>query len=114
MKNWRALGEHEKARVQKLWFIGFLTFITTLTLAGLVLPDLPALEAVSKWISLPLLLAWYYLGGKEQRAYIEARYGKDYPRRGWLKPLGAVLLAFVALLVVVGLAAFALGARGGA
>ena len=108
MKNWRALGDAEKARVQKLWFIGSLTCFTVLSLAGALLPDLAALKAVSKWIFLPLLLAWYYLGGKAQRAYIEARFGKDYSRRGWLKPLGAVFLIFVALVVVAGLAAFAL------
>jgi hypothetical protein len=108
MKNWEALGEPVKASVAKIWVL-----VTLLALAGIptvaaFLPNPRSLDGVSRIVGFVLLLSWYFSSGRSQAEYVKSRYGKDYPRRNWGKPLllGCLaLVGFVVFIVVVDLVA---------
>ncbi|QJR11479.1 hypothetical protein DSM104443_02556 [Usitatibacter rugosus] len=96
MKNYQALGEADLARTARNWMYGsiFMLFVTAFVggAAGLV------------WI-----VIWYMMFQRKQTHYIRERWGKDYPKRGWLVPLligfGALVAAWVAIIAGLGLAA---------
>lgn len=110
MKNWQALGQPAKAQTQKNWFIGVLAALIVLTMASVLVPESKVLDLLSKIGSLAMLLSWYYSSAKAQRALVLARFGQDYPRKGWLKPILAVLGVFIGLMVVAGIVGFIIGA----
>ena len=112
MHNWRALGEPEKAATAKMWAIVSLLVIGGGGLFAMLLPDSKAIDGVLRIIAMALLFGWYFSTGRSQAVLVKARFGKDYPRRGWGKPLGfavLALLAFMAAAVAVALIAGALG-----
>ena len=103
MKNWRALGELEKAETSKRWAIGSLIFMVVMSLLSAFVFEQS--EGFSRASGLGLLVGWYYANGKAQNAYVLARYGKTYPRKGWALPLlsgvGA-LAGFLVVMVIIG------------
>jgi hypothetical protein len=110
MKNWDALGEPVKASVAKVWVLVTLLALAGIILAAAFLPNPRSLDGVSRTVGLVLLLSWYFSSGRSQVEYVKARYGKDYPRRNWAKPLllGCLaLIGFFIFIVVVSLVASA-------
>ena len=99
MKNWRAMGEPAKAATSKKWAIGSLIFFFLIVIVAVALPDSKALDRISRFASLALLLVWYFASGKAQNGIVIARFGKNYPRKGWLKPLLLALLAVIGFFV---------------
>jgi len=111
MKNWEALGEPAKASVAKVWVLVTLLAIAGTTVAAAVLPNSRSLDGVSRMVGFVLLLSWYFSSARSQAEYVKSRYGKDYPRRSWGKPLllGCLaLVGFIAFIAVVSLVAAAL------
>lgn len=104
MKNWQALGDDGKAAAQKTWFIVTLFFVVCLAVVSGFLPDSKAIDSLSRFVPLALLLSWYFSSAKPQAALVKARFGTQYPRRGWGKPL----LIAIAVLVVVMVATVAI------
>jgi hypothetical protein len=101
MKNWEALGEPLNAASSKLWCIVSLGFLLVMVGLGAFLPESKTLDQLSRIAGLALLIGWYVTNGKVQVAFVKQRFGKDYPRRGWGKPIGLALLAILALFAVV-------------
>lgn len=90
-KNWVAIGDEEQARQAKVWVI--VSAIVVLVI--LAIPQL----------GFPYLLVWYFVANRPHAKYVKERWGKDYPRRGWGKPLGIGVLGLAALwAVLIGLA----------
>lgn len=115
MKNWQALGEPGKAEASRRWAIGCGAFLLAWTLLSMVWPDSKPLDLASRLGAFVLLIAWYYASGKPQQAYVVAKYGPGYPRRGWGKPLGiavGVFLAFMAIVFVLALVVGLVAGRG--
>ena len=100
MKNWQRLGEPAKATTSKAWAIVSLAVLVLVLIASILLPDSKALDGVTRIVALGMLFGWYFSIGRQQASYVQARFGKSYPRRGWTKPLLLALLAFVAFMVV--------------
>jgi len=113
MANWRALGEPEKAETSRRWALANVAYIALVVLTGLVLPDSRGIDALTRIGGLALLIGWYYAIGKSQQAFVLARFGRDYPRRGWLRPIGLAVLAMLGFMVAAGIVGAALGALGG-
>jgi ABC-type Fe3+ transport system permease subunit len=70
-------------------------------------PDNKALDRLSRTVMFALLLTWYFTSGRAQASLVKARFGTQYPRRGWAKPLAlavGVVVFFICAMVVVGLA----------
>ena len=100
MKNWSALGEPEKAGSSKRWALVSLVLLTATIAISVIVPESQPIDLLSRFLGLGLLIAWYYKSGKDQIRYVSDRFGKDYPRREWGKPL---LIATIATLALVGL-----------
>ena len=101
MKNWQALGEPRKAATSRTWLIVILFLLVGVALLSAFLPEGNALNRLSSWAPIALLLSWYFSSARSQVAFVAGRLGKNYPRRGWLKPISLALLAYVGVLAVV-------------
>lgn len=110
MKNWEELGEPAKAATSKAWAIGVVSVLVVLPLAIVLVPALSSLQNVSSPVGLVLLTSWYASSGRVQARYVKERFGKDYPRRGWGRPLFMAVLAVLGYVVVVGILAAVLAA----
>ena len=113
MKNWQALGEPAKAATAKVWGIATLIALAVVSLASLLLPDSKALDGGSRAVMFALLLSWYYSSGRPQVALIKSRFGTQYPRRGWAKPLLLAVVALVCFFAAMLLVGLAVGAARG-
>ena len=109
MKNWQALGEPEKAAGARLWIWASLAVFVLLAIASVLVENEKGMDAASRAAALGLLLAWYAANARHQTAYVTARFGKGYPRRGWAKPLLLAVLALVGFVVAMGLVGFVVG-----
>lgn len=114
MKNWSAMGQPDKAKSSKNWAIGSTAFFVGLLVVSVALPESKSLDGLSRIASFALLITWYYAIGKSQNAFVLAKYGKGYPRRGWLLPLLIALGVFVVFIIAAAAIGFALGALNGA
>lgn len=109
MRNWQAMGDDAKAATSRRWVLGSTIFFIALVLLTALLPESQVVDGLSRLAGFALLLAWYYSIGKSQNALVLARYGKDYPRKGWAKPLGAAVVLFIGFIALAGLLGFAIG-----
>jgi hypothetical protein len=104
MKNWQALGEPQKAAASRGWAIGSAVFIVVWGIVSMFLGDSTTVNTFDRAAGLALLLSWYYGNGKPQTSYVLARFGKDYPRRGWAVPiliaLGVIAVLFMLFFVI--------------
>jgi hypothetical protein len=94
------LNEPERARSAKVWFYVSLVMLGIYMLVPLVGVDNQAV----RYLALLYLVIWYFAAGRPQARYVKDKYGKDYPRRPWGKPLLiaiALFVAFVLALVLV-------------
>jgi len=110
MKNWQALGETEKAAQSRKWVWGSVAFFVLLITAGLFLPDSKQTDLFSRAAGLGLLIAWYSASARGQIRFVAGRFGINYPKKGWTRPLLYALLAFFALIAVVVVAILGAGA----
>lgn len=101
MKNWQALGQAEKASRSRKWAKISVAVLALMVVASFILPESNTLDGISRLAGLVLLLSWYYAHGKEQNAYVLARFGQGYARRGWGKPIGLALLCLLAFVAAV-------------
>jgi hypothetical protein len=106
MKNWEALGEPEKARTARNWFIAGIVWLAASCLLDIVAPGAKGLDALSRLGFLVLLISWYFSSAKAQIRYVQQRFGKDYVRRPWGKPFLFVLAAFVGLVMAIAVLTF--------
>jgi heme/copper-type cytochrome/quinol oxidase subunit 2 len=80
MRNWQAIGEDAEVRKAKIW----LGVSVVMVIAGLFVPGL----------ALAYLIGWYFGWQKSQTKYVESRWQKSYPHKGWMVPL---LIGFMSL-----------------
>ena len=110
MKNWEALGEPKRASKSKNWAVGSVAFFVVMTLAAIFAPDSKPIDGLTRLLALVLLVVWYYASGKSQHAYVLARFGATYKKKGWGKPLLYAVLALIGFMVAMGIVGFAIGA----
>jgi hypothetical protein len=108
MKNWEALGEAGKASASRRWAVTGVVVFVVLALASAFLPEKP-MDGISRAGAIGLLFAWYFASARQQTAFVKARFGKEYPRRGWAKPLFLAVLAVLGFVVGLGLLGFLIG-----
>lgn len=95
MFNARAMGDAELEKLNKGFMWG--------TLAVLVIAILLAIFSGIKanFVGIAALGAWYGAVGRKQVALVKERYGSNYPRRSWGKPILFGILGIVALYVCI-------------
>lgn len=101
MKNWQALGESTKASAAKTWAVVSLSLILGLSALSALAPTSSPFASMPRSVGLILLLTWYFTSAREQAKYVKEQFGKEYPRRGWAKPLLLALLVFLGFFVVI-------------
>ena len=99
MKNWQALGEPAKAAASRNWAIASAVIAIATVIVDVIMADDKAIEGITRILNFALLLAWYFASARAQAQYVKERFGKNYPRKGWGKPLLFALLAVFAFLV---------------
>jgi len=102
MKNWEALGEPDKAAGAKKWVVIYIVTIVGLAVVSAFLPHNRAIPAILRLTGFCLLLSWYFVSGKPQLEFVKARYGKQYPRKGWAQPLLIAVGVMIGVILVVG------------
>ncbi len=81
-RNWQVLGEQDKARTGTIWLV---VSIVVFLLSMLIFP----------MAGFAYIFVWYFAFQRQQTLYVKERWGKDYPRKGWLVPLVVALLGWI-------------------
>ena len=104
MRNWQALGDEAAAARSRIWLQASLGMLVLWLLAALLFAEQlpPALDRIAFFV---LLISWYFGSARSQAGYVKRRFGDDYPRLSWGKPIGVAIGVFVGYLLV----AFVLG-----
>lgn len=100
MKNWQALGETQRAQLNRNWAIASVLIIFGAGFLSALLPESKALDSSTRLIGFALLVAWYMTSAKVQAKFVKDRFGSAYPRRGWGLPILAAIGCFAAVVVV--------------
>jgi hypothetical protein len=101
MLNWRALGDSQRAAASKIWvYVSLGMLVLFMVLAG-VLPESKGVDGITRAVGFALLLSWYFQSAKVQVKLVKEEFGKDYPRKGWGKPIGIALLCTLGFIVLV-------------
>jgi len=108
MLNWRALQEPKRAAAAKAWFVVGLVMLGVYVLIGVAVAEARAADGASRALALLFLIIWYYAAARGQARYVKERWGKDYPRRGWGKPLLIGVAAYAGFIAVAFAAGFLL------
>ncbi|MEO1087499.1 MAG: hypothetical protein AAFY88_24945 [Acidobacteriota bacterium] len=87
--NWRNLGEDAKAERG-----------LTMVIASVVML---VLTFFVRNIGLFWIIVWYFAWQRKQTQYVHDRFGKNFPRRSWIRPVGLAFLCFLMVGVVIGL-----------
>jgi hypothetical protein len=101
--NWRTLGEPDRAQSAMVWFYCSLGLLFVYIFMGVFIADKKVVDGASRVLAFLYLLIWYFSAGRAQAKYVKGKFGSDYPRRSWSKPLligvaaivGYFMLAFV-------------------
>ena len=101
--NWKHLGEKSKQRTGKIWFVLFLLLYLLDPFFNLLIA-IPEDEP-SPWHYRPFayVFLWYFAYGRSQTKYVKEKFGKNYSRKGWAKPLmlGSILILLYASYVLL-------------
>jgi hypothetical protein len=108
MLNWRALGEPEKAAGAKTWLVISFLMIPVYFALGFVLDEATS-DSSARLLQLSYLFVWYFGSARAQARNVKEKFGKDYPRRRWGKPLGLAVLGLVGFFAAIFVIAILLG-----
>ena len=103
--NWRTLGETDRAKSAMGWFYFSLIMLVVYIFMGMFIANEKAADGAARGLGFLYLLIWYFSAGKSQAKYVKEKFGKDYPRRGWGKPLligVAAIVGYLFLAVAIG------------
>lgn len=100
MKNWEALGETQKASIARSWLFANLAFYIVIPIIDIAFPSLLD-HLPNSFLGFVILFAWYFSSGKSQVIYVQDKFGGQYPRKSWSKPIGLAVIALVGYLIAV-------------
>ena len=107
--NWRALGEQGRANSAMGWFYFSLAMLVVYIFMGMFIGDERAADGAARGLGFLYLIIWYFSAGRSQAKYVKNKFGKDYPRRSWGKPLLIGVAAIVGYFVLALAIGFTLG-----
>ena len=105
--NWKTLGEPVKAASARNWFYFMLLVYYIIAYSELTQN---AESSLALGYAILLFLVWYFSAGRAQAKYVKEKFGSNYSRKPWWKPLligvasyiGVSFLANVATMPDVG------------
>ncbi|WP_432721793.1 hypothetical protein R0381_002112 [Jeongeupia wiesaeckerbachi] len=101
-KNWRTLGDEEKAEQSMLWAYGGIGIL-------ILLMFLPSSSGGP--IGLGYLLAWNFFSARQQAMQIKERLGDNYKKKHWGKPVGIAIATLLALFLAADAASEYIGTK---
>jgi len=102
-RNWKALGNDARANRCMIWF--YSVFLHPIL--GFLAPSTPSVAIAFLFADLVVLAVWAIVEMRPQITFIADRFGNEYLRRPWGKPIG-IWIACVTVLV-----GFAMAVKGG-
>ncbi|HJU83184.1 MAG TPA: hypothetical protein VJ600_03150 [Holophagaceae bacterium] len=102
-RNWQALGDEDRARTGKVWFIVSCVILGTLPFLALVADDPERAMMVPRGIAFWYLIIWYFAAARGQARLVKERFGDGYDRRPWGMPLLIAFGATVGYILLFGL-----------
>ncbi len=114
MLNWQSLGEPELAEISKRWFYASLGMLLLYAIVGIAFAGSDAAVLLLRVAPFLYLVAWYVGSARPHMKFVKERFGDDYNRRPWKKPLLAAGGLAVMYLVLQALVAILLGGGGAA
>jgi hypothetical protein len=99
-RNWQALGETERAKTSRKWLVAGIVIVAAQLAAGVLLRNNPGLQWLMNIGAFVWLFTWYFASARGQARHVKERFGDDYPRKGWGRPL---LIAVAILFGVSGI-----------
>jgi len=109
MKNWQALGHHDKAAKSRFWFILGMVWCACVLVGNIFEFAFPMFRMIERFGGGALLFSWYFFAARAQARYVKESFGSAYPRRGWGLPLLCGFGAFIAVFVIAFALAFIAG-----
>jgi hypothetical protein len=97
MRNWRALGEPDKAATARVWFYASLALLIAYPVIGVVGGDTDGAKGLTRSLGLAFLLTWYFSAGRAQARYVKDKFGAAYDRNFVVAALIGVVLALLGL-----------------
>ena len=94
-KNWKAIGDEDKVRQGAIWLGASIVMLLATIFIGI--------------LGFFYIIVWYFAWQRPQAQFIRERWGKDYPRKGWIVPLLAALGIYIAVVVVLTMVIMTLG-----
>ena len=101
--NWRTLGDPDKAKSAMGWFYFSLAMLFVYILIGLFIADEKASNDAMRALLVLYLIIWYFSAGRPHAKYVKKKFGSNYPRRSWSKPLLIGVAASLGYFVIVSL-----------
>jgi hypothetical protein len=105
-RNWEALGQPDKAATSRNWMIAYIVYSVAVGTVGIALSEAHPVFRFGRVGGILWLFVWYFDVAKPHATYVATRFGTEYPRRGWVKPLLFALGAHLAAMVGMELMAF--------
>ena len=96
--NWKVLGQPDKAKENKGWAWAI---IILLLLIAVIPPNVEFVEDAARVGGIMLLVAWYVSQGRVQATYVKDKYGKEYEKKRWAKPLLIALACIVGYIIFI-------------
>jgi hypothetical protein len=90
-RNWKALGETDRAETSRKWLVAAIVIVVVQLAAGLLLRNNPGARALTNLGAFAWLFTWYFANARGQARHVKKRFGDDYPRKGWGRPLGIAI-----------------------
>jgi hypothetical protein len=82
MRNWKTLGEPEKAASVERWlYVSLGVWVVHVLIAWYMAVEVAV--KMSGPLNILFLFAWYFASGKKQCKYVEAKFGSRYTRKPW-------------------------------
>ena len=92
--NWRALGDADREHASMNWVVGGGVLLVLFLIVDVVVPDGQGAGEASHAIEFAFLAVWYLMSGHAQARLVKEKFGGDYPRMPWRKPLLMGLAGF--------------------
>jgi hypothetical protein len=109
MLNWRTLGETKKSFSSENWFYASLVMLVIYVVMGSSMDDSKAASTAATWLGFLFLCIWYFASGRAQCRFVKEKFGKDYSKKPWGKPLLIAVAAVIGCFTVAVVYGFVLG-----
>jgi hypothetical protein len=102
--NWRALGDAQRERSSLAWAAGGAVILLVYLLIDTLSMNRPMGDEAERVIAGLFLVIWYFASARAQSRLVRERFGGNFERKSWRRPLLLALAAFgiyVALAVAI-------------